>query len=519
MKRHFLTHRVGVLEKYRADAASQLSVTRLPGTLGSGETYRVPNSSYDPEAFPNGRLRNSATESIDPIEKPGFGGSDMVLLGADAERKGSETPTLERVPLVLPSESVEQGAREAEEKPPACLASLPAEPAQLLPINSGNNNKYYFYASGCFYYFDDHWRLYSDGGTLVYDGSSFQRDSHTTPTFNIDGLPCWFNLGGLFSRDADGAEYNVHTWQSNPETISHHMSMQEMFHHLLCHGCVNFSSQMDAQQENAMIVNGGGFGDIWLGRLSDGTQVAIKAWRASVIEQCDYKTLKRATREIYYWSKLKHENIHQLMGVIMFKGQYLGMVSQWMENGNLCGYMRKNPNFDRCKMSVRVASGLVYMHHRNAVHGDLRASNILVSSDGDPKLTDFGLSTMSEAGLAFSETTNVHAGSMRWASPEQLLEGSPSSKPSDVYALGMTILEIFTGEVPYYPQCRKDFQVMSKLQQGVLPTRPTEQLKDDAYGNRIWELLVKCWNREPDNRPTAMEVFESLNAIYPAQHV
>ncbi|CAE6507703.1 unnamed protein product [Rhizoctonia solani] len=528
IKRHFLTHQVGLVEEYRPDVTTQPRVSGLPGTLDSGET-----SSYDPEAFPNGGLRIPATELIDPTEQPGssypdpealsptshqyspqpvFGSSGMILSGASAEKRSSEPLTLEQIPLAFLSGSVDD------------------EPIKLPPNNSGNEKKYYFHASSCFYYFDDHRKLYSNGGTLVYDGSGFQRGDYPTPAFNIDGVTCWFELDGLFYRGTDGTDYRVHTWQSNVETIASHMvtpvlsagfmglliypkSMQEMFHHLLYHGCVDLSSQMDSQQDNAMIINGGGFGDIWLGRLSNGTRVAIKAWRASVIEQCDYKALKHATREIYYWSKLKHENIHQLMGVIMFKGQYLGMVSQWMENGSLCAYMRINPHFDRHKMSVRIASGLLYMHNCNAVHGDLRTSNILISSNGDPKLTDFGLSTMSEAGLAFTETTNTQAGSMRWASPEQLLKGSPSSKTSDVYALGMTILEIFSGHVPYYPQCQKDFQVIAKLQQGILPARPTEHLKDDARGNQTWELLVRCWNRKSDDRPTAKEVLESLEAI------
>ncbi|CAE6449368.1 unnamed protein product [Rhizoctonia solani] len=311
------------------------------------------------------------------------------------------------------------------------------QPLQAPPTPPDVDKKHYFYASGHFYYFDDHRRVYLEDGTSVYDGSSsFQMDGTHVANFYIREVPYRFDSDDLFSGDSGGTYNRVHIWQSESETIGRHMSMQEMFHHLLHHGCVDLSSQMDAQQD-IMIVNGGGFGDIWLGKLKNGTQVAVKTWRACLIEQCDYKVLKRATREIHFWSRLRHENIHQLMGIIMFKGQCLGMVSQWMENGNLNGYMRKNPHVDRYQLSIQVASGLVYMHQHDAVHGDLRASNILVSPDGVARLSDFGLSTMSEAGLAFSETTNTQAGSMRWASPEHLLEGSPNSKPSDIYSLGM----------------------------------------------------------------------------------
>ncbi|CAE6438563.1 unnamed protein product [Rhizoctonia solani] len=223
------------------------------------------------------------------------------------------------------------------------------------------------------------------------------------------------------------------------DIIQEHMSIQDMFELLSSHGCVNLASQMDVNQDNAVLMSGGGFGDVWKGELLSGKKVAIKVWRASLIEQCDYKSLKRATREIYYWSKMKHDNIHQLMGVIMFKNLSLGMISEWMENGNLHEYLRKNPSANRYQLSVDVGSGLAYIHDHNMVHGDIKALNVLVSSSGAATLTDFGLSTMSESSIAFSATSTSQAGSIRWAAPELLLEQSSKSKESDIYALGMLV--------------------------------------------------------------------------------
>ncbi|CAE6505247.1 unnamed protein product [Rhizoctonia solani] len=215
-------------------------------------------------------------------------------------------------------------------------------------------------------------------------------------------------------------------------------SPQGMFDLLKRHNCVDLSSQMDTKQDTAILRSGGGFGNIWMGSMCDGTKVAIKAWRSDALEHCDYKTLKRATREIYYWSKMKHDNIHQLIGVIIFKGHYLGMVSQWMEYGNLSEYIRKQPNADRYQLCAQVASGLAYMHSHNTVHGDLKSLNVLVSADGTAKLSDFDLSMMSEANLHFSESSNNRTGSTRWAAPEILLEELPKrSKQADIYALGM----------------------------------------------------------------------------------
>ncbi|KEP45265.1 tyrosine kinase catalytic domain protein, partial [Rhizoctonia solani 123E] len=133
------------------------------------------------------------------------------------------------------------------------------------------------------------------------------------------------------------------------------------------------ADKMDTHQNTAMIASGGGFGDIWVGQLHNGTKVAIKAWRTNALQDCEQKTIKCAAREIYYWSLMEHRNIHHLMGVIVFKDQYLGMVSEWMENGNLREYLRTHPDANRYQLCIDVTSGLEYMHAGNTVHGDVKA--------------------------------------------------------------------------------------------------------------------------------------------------
>ncbi|KAH7345538.1 kinase-like domain-containing protein [Rhizoctonia solani] len=226
---------------------------------------------------------------------------------------------------------------------------------------------------------------------------------------------------------------------------------------------------MDTRQDTAMIVSGGGFGDIWMSRLHNGTKVAIKAWRTNTIEGVSHKTLKRAARELHYWSRMEHPNIHQLMGVILFRDQYLGMVSEWMENENLHEYLRKQPDANRYQLA-----------------------NVLVSSDGVARLSDFDHSIMSEA-------------------PEMLCEQPRKPTESDVYALAMTMLEIFTGNVPY-PECRREYAVIKKIESGTLPTRPIEQLGEDYKGDLMWQLLLTCWNKNPSDRPSAGQVSDSLES-------
>ncbi|CCO31792.1 Putative serine/threonine-protein kinase/receptor R818 [Rhizoctonia solani AG-1 IB] len=160
-------------------------------------------------------------------------------------------------------------------------------------------------------------------------------------------------------------------------------------------------------------------------------------------------------------------------------GQSLGMVSAWMENGNLHEYLGKCPSANRYQLSLQVASGLAYIHSKDLVHGDIKALNVLVSFDGTAKLTDFGLSTMAGSSIGFSATSTAQAGSIRWVAPELLLEDSDKGKSSDVYALGMTILKA----------CRKSLRERYRTTQSVHET-------SRCYWqyNKVFFLLVQQTN-------------------------
>ncbi|CAE7121931.1 unnamed protein product [Rhizoctonia solani] len=298
--------------------------------------------------------------------------------------------------------------------------------------------------------------------------------------------------------------------ESAPRVVTSHMSIAQIFECLRRAGCVDLSLQMDSRQDTAMIASGGGFGDIWKGKLHNGANVAIKAWRTDGFEPCSYKTIKRAARELYLWSRMDHPHIHRLQGVILFRDQYLGMVSEWMDNGNLHQYLRRYPNADRYELCTHIASGLEYMHARSTVHGDLKALNVLVSANGIAMLSDFDFSVLLEASsLAFSASSNSRPGTIRWAAPEILLEEvHEKTMQTDIYALGMTMLEIFTGEAPY-PNCRTDISVIRTVERGTLPTRPTE-LGEDEKSNMMWHLMSLCWNRNASERPSAAQVVNAL---------
>ncbi|KAJ1300895.1 hypothetical protein OPQ81_003321 [Rhizoctonia solani] len=131
------------------------------------------------------------------------------------------------------------------------------------------------------------------------------------------------------------------------------------------------STELSADQIFQALL-GGNFGDIWRGKLNDGTDVAVKVWRISWLSTENHKILKRLTREIYNWSKTNHANVHQLLGVMMFQGR-VGMVSRWMPNGNLQEYLSKHKTADRYQLCAQVSKGVQYLHAKSIIHGDLKA--------------------------------------------------------------------------------------------------------------------------------------------------
>jgi serine/threonine protein kinase len=155
----------------------------------------------------------------------------------------------------------------------------------------------------------------------------------------------------------------------------------------------------------------------------------------------------------------------------------------------------------------------------------LPQSNVLIADDGSPRIMDQGLSLIvSRADFTIASL----CGPCRWMPPEVLdpsdqyyeydnLESdvdsattsylSPFTKQSDVYSLGMTILEVLTGKAPFHHR-RYDTVVILDVIRGIRPPRPK-----DSVSNGLWNLLCSCWQPQPKNRPTAKIVELWLNML------
>lgn len=289
------------------------------------------------------------------------------------------------------------------------------------------------------------------------------------------------------------------------------MTVSEVITLLTEHGCTDVSSQIDSFDQND--VRNGGCGDVYKARFLDGTLVAVKipiVYGELAIDDMS-AFLKKSANELYAWQRCHHPNVLKLLGVAELHGK-IGMVSPWATNGNLQEYVRREPSADRCGLSTQVCEGLAYLHENNTVHGDLKAENVVVSESGVAMISDFGHAFLSDCSLPVTKTSHTAMGTMRWAAPEIIIQKTKRSFAGDVYSLGMTILEILTGEVPY-PDVDRVALYGVIVDQAKLPARPVSHIPPNVYGNMLWSLLTSCWSRKMHQRPSAAEVRDIMKGF------
>ncbi|KZW03161.1 kinase-like protein [Exidia glandulosa HHB12029] len=149
--------------------------------------------------------------------------------------------------------------------------------------------------------------------------------------------------------------------------------------------------------------------------------------------------------EAALWASLSdHPRIHRFLRACL-SPKYI--ISAFHRYGDVSKYLKTHPYADRVALVRDIAAGMDFLHKRGGLHGDLKATNVLVDDGGKACISDFGLSevrqeseTISQA-LKKGKTDGPVTGTMRWMSPERLRGGSLDPKV-DVYAFGMTCYEV-----------------------------------------------------------------------------
>ncbi|KAF9646470.1 kinase-like protein [Thelephora ganbajun] len=257
----------------------------------------------------------------------------------------------------------------------------------------------------------------------------------------------------------------------------------------------------------------GGFSDVWKGRYHD-QEVAVTALNVFLTTDLE-RIRKRFCGQIMIWRTLHHPNVLPLLGVTMTKTQ-LVVVSEWKENGNINGFIKAHPDVNRLELLRDITKGLIYMHDRGIIHGDLKGANVMIDSNGRACLADFDLVTLipGQSGLTSS---HIAGGTYRWMSPELIdperfgLKESRSTRESDCYALGMVIYETLSGQVPFSAYSNT-YVVLYKVMRGDCPERPQGE-EGKLFTDSIWKVVKLCWKHKPGDRASAKDVLRYLEGI------
>ncbi|PBK78438.1 hypothetical protein ARMSODRAFT_998509 [Armillaria solidipes] len=215
----------------------------------------------------------------------------------------------------------------------------------------------------------------------------------------------------------------------------------------------------DVTREGENPIWGGGFSDIWKGRLHN-TQVCLKVLRIFISGEDRAKVIRDFCQEVLVWRQLQHPNVLPFLGVSedLFAPSYC-LISPWMVNGNIMSYLQAHPDHDRLTSVVQVAEAMEYLHNLDPpiIHADIRGANILVTDDQRCCLADFGLSLIAES-QNFNTTSGMRRGSLRWLAPKYILPESLDQSyiaARDSYAYGCTVIEVFTGK-PSFSEIQND---------------------------------------------------------------
>ncbi|XP_059305435.1 L-type lectin-domain containing receptor kinase IV.1-like [Lycium ferocissimum] len=274
---------------------------------------------------------------------------------------------------------------------------------------------------------------------------------------------------------------------------------------------------------NKELLGFGGFGRVYRGVLpTSSIEIAVKR-----VSHESKQGLREFVAEIVSIGRLRHRNLVPLLGYCRRKGELL-LVYEYMPNGSLDKFLYDKPTCalnwnQRFRVIKGVASALVYLHEeweQVVIHRDVKASNVLLDSELNAKLGDFGLARLYDHG---SDPLTTHiVGTVGYLAPEQTRTGKATTI-SDVYAFGAFLLEVACGRRPIDPRVSDEDIVLvdyvfSCWSRGDILEAIDQNLGNEYIKEEV-ELVLKlglvCSQTEPAARPSMRQALIYLEDIVP----
>ena len=238
-------------------------------------------------------------------------------------------------------------------------------------------------------------------------------------------------------------------------------------------------------------IGAGGMADVYkaqdhkLNRL-----VAVKVMKAEFREDTSF--VAKFQKEAQAAAKLSHPNVVNVYDVGEDRGLYY-IVMELIEGITLKNYIARKGKLsvkEATSIAIQVSLGLEAAHNVGIIHRDVKPQNIIISTDGKVKLSDFGIAKAINSNTI---TANV-MGSVHYSSPEQVRGGFSDAK-SDIYSLGITMYEMVTGRVPFDGDTTVAIAI-KHLQEEIVP--PSIYTPDLPFS--LEQIILKCTQKDPDRR-------------------
>ncbi|CAO3614548.1 unnamed protein product [Cunninghamella echinulata] len=250
------------------------------------------------------------------------------------------------------------------------------------------------------------------------------------------------------------------TSSTTTPTIDYSLEHMNMTHHHDHHQQdPTLTTANDVQWIRGKLIGKGSFGRVYLafnvvsGEVIAVKQVEIPRTKSDRTKIHRHDMVDALYREIAMLRDLDHENIVQYLGYGVDESE--GMINIFLEyvsGGNIASRLSLQGAFDEPLIQYftrQVCQGLSYLHSRHILHRDIKAANILVEADGVCKISDFGLSKKNDYDEVYDQNSRMSLrGSVYWMAPE-MVKNEPYSAKVDIWSLGCTVIEMFTGQRPW----------------------------------------------------------------------
>ncbi|KAI4385083.1 hypothetical protein MLD38_003145 [Melastoma candidum] len=269
------------------------------------------------------------------------------------------------------------------------------------------------------------------------------------------------------------------------------------------------------------VLGEGGYGVVYQGRLVNGTEVAVKKLLNN-LGQAE----KEFRVEVEAIGHVRHKNLVRLLGYCI-EGVHRMLVYEYVNNGNLEEWLHGSIRSDgglpwdaRMKVALGTAKALAYLHEAiepKVVHRDIKSSNILMDTEFNAKVSDFGLAKLLDSGE--SHITTRVMGTFGYVAPEYANTGMLNEK-SDVYSFGVLLLEVITGRDPVdYSRPTDEVNLVEWLKV-MVGTRRIEEVVDPKLETkpttralkRSLLVALRCVDPESAKRPKMTQVVRMLEA-------